>query len=86
MVNDVMFKNGFTVNRIGNVKDYLNIRKYFNYVRARLENITSTLQLNNNVREKFKMIFANGVRFWNITDKMFEYKKENYERWLENEL
>ena len=86
MVNDVMFKNGFTVNRIGNVKDYLNIRKYFNYVRARLENITSTLQLNNNVREKFKMIFANGVRFWNVTDKMFEYKKENYERWLENEL
>lgn len=86
MVNDIMFKNGFTVNRIGNVKDYLNIRKYFNYVRARLENITSTLQLNNNVREKFKMIFANGVRFWNVTDKMFEYKKENYERWLENEL
>lgn len=86
MVNDVMFKNGFTVNRIGNVKDYLNIRKYFNYVRARLENITSTLQLNNNVREKFKMIFANGVRFWNVTNKMFEYKKENYERWLENEL
>ena len=86
MANDVMFKNGFTVNRIGNVKDYLNIRKYFNYVRARLENITSTLQLNNNVREKFKMIFANGVRFWNVTDKMFEYKKENYERWLENEL
>lgn len=82
MVNDVMFKNGFTVNRIGNVKDYLNIRKYFNYVRARLENITSALQLNNNIREKFKMIFANGVRFWNVTDKMFEYKKENYERWL----
>ena len=44
---------------------------------------TSTLQLNNNVREKFKMIFANGVRFWNITDRMFEYKKENYENWLE---
>lgn len=82
MANDVMFKNGFTVNRIGNVKDYLNIRKYFNYVRARLENITSALQLNNNIREKFKMIFANGVRFWNVTDKMFEYKKENYERWL----
>lgn len=85
MVNDIMFKNGFTVNRIGNISDYLNIRKYFNYVRARLENITSTLQLNNNVREKFKLIFANGVRFWNVTDKMFEYKKENYERWLENE-
>ena len=83
MVNDVMFKNGFTVNRIGQINDYLNIRKYFNYIRARLENITSTLQLNNNVREKFKMIFANGVRFWNITDRMFEYKKENYENWLE---
>lgn len=83
MANDIMFKNGFTVNRIGSIKDYLNIRKYFNYVRARIENITSTLQLNNNVREKFKMIFANGVRFWNVTDRMFEYKKENYERWLE---
>ena len=85
IVNDVMFKTGFTVNRLGYIKDYLNIRVYFNYVRARIENITSDLQLSNNVRQKFKNIFANGVRFWNVTDQMFKYDKENYERWLKNE-
>lgn len=85
IVNDAMFKNGFTVNRLGNIKDYLNIRVYFNYVRARVENITSHLQLSNSVRQKFKNIFANGVRFWNVTEQLFKYDKENYERWLKNE-
>lgn len=88
MINDFMCQYGFTVNRLDNPKNYDNIRHYYNYVRASLENITSNLLLSNAVRAKIKEIYANGVRFWNVFDNQtpsFNYNKENYERWLNNE-
>lgn len=88
MINDFMCQYGFTVNRLDNPKNYDNIRHFYNYVRASLENITSNLLLSNAVRAKIKEIYANGVRFWNVFNNQtpsFNYNKENYERWLNNE-
>lgn len=86
-----MNRNGYTYNQIDNVKNCDNIRHYWNFVQAQLENLTSTKIMSNNVREKFKEVFARGVRFWNITDLVtnntFDFNThENYERRLNNEL
>lgn len=82
MINDFMCLYGFTYNRVDNVKNVDNIRKIYNYVRADIETI-SGMAISETVHKKFRQCFANGVRFWN-TD-TFNYDKENYERWLENE-
>ena len=89
--DNYMNKNGYTYNMIDNVKNVDNIRHYWNYVQAQIENIYSSKIISNNVREKFKEVFARGVRFWNITDLVinntFDYNlHENYERRLKNEL
>lgn len=86
-----MNKNGYTYNQIDNVKNVDNIRHYWNFVQAQLENIVSTKIMSNVVREKFKEVFSRGVRFWNITDLVtnntFDFNThENYERRLNNEL
>lgn len=81
MLNDYMCLYGFTYNRVDNIKNVDNIRKYYNYVRANVETI-SGIAISEVVHKKFKECFANGVRFWN-TD-TFDYTKENYEQWLEN--
>lgn len=82
MINDFMCQYGFTVNRLGNIKDYLDIRKYYNYVQAEIEEVKSNKTLiSNQVKNKFVEIFKNGIRFWN-TD-AYSYEKENYEKWLE---
>ena len=82
MINDFMCQYGFTVNRLGNIKDFLDIRKYYNYVQAEIEEITSNKTLiSNQVKNKFVEIFRRGIRFWNTND--YSYNKENYEKWLE---
>lgn len=82
---DYYFQYGYLVDRMGKVEDYINIRHYFNYIKADLQNITSkgTVGIPNQVRDEIKSIFADGVRFWNVTDKMFDYNVSNYERRLE---
>lgn len=85
MINDYMCQYGFTVNRLGNPKEFDNIRHFYNYVRAQIENISTNLLLSNAVRARIKEIYANGVRFWNVYNNntpSFNYDKENYERWL----
>lgn len=82
IINDYMCQYGFTVNKIGNIKEYDNIRIYYNYVQAEIQE-TSGINISKAVHDKFKEIFARGVRFWNVDN--FSYEKENYERWLENE-
>lgn len=89
--DNIMNKNGYTYNRIDNIKNVDNIRHYWNYVQAQLENLYSTKIMSNNAREKFKEVFARGVRFWNITDLVtnntFDFNiHENYERRINNEL
>ena len=85
MINDYMCLYGFTFNRLGNIKDFDNIRKYYNYIRADVQEISSDVGINisETVHDEFKRIFNKGVRFWNTDN--FNYDKENYERWLEND-
>lgn len=82
MINEQMCLFGYALNRIGNVKDYDNIRIYYNYIQAEIQE-TSGINISKVVHDKFKEIFARGVRFWNVDT--FSYEKENYERWLGNE-
>lgn len=79
---DYYYQYGYLVDRMGKVEDYINIRHYFNYIKADLQNITSKgiVGIPNQVRDEIKSIFADGVRFWNVTDKMFDYNVSNYER------
>lgn len=79
--DDYMYKYGFNYNMNGQIKDYINIRKYFNYIKANLDAI-SGVAMSNTARADLSTRFANGVRFWNSDD--IQYEKENYENWLEN--
>lgn len=81
IINDYMCLYGFTYNRVDNIKNVDNIRKIYNFVRADIETI-SGINISEQVRQKFRSCFANGIRFWN--NDTFSYNKENYERWLEN--
>lgn len=76
---------GYKYGKFGNVNDFMNIRHYFNYIQADLQNITGKTGYNipNQVRDEIKHIFGQGVRLWNVSDKMFDYEVENYERSLE---
>lgn len=80
IVNDYMCQYGYTVNRIGNLKNYLNTRKYYNYIQADIQE-TGGVNISKAVHDKFKNMFARGVRFWNVDS--FCYELENYEKWLE---
>lgn len=78
--NDFMNIYGFTFGAVANVRDYVHIRKYHNYIKAQLQSINGNLS--NSAREDLRRRFADGVRFWNGDS--VEYKYENYELWLEN--
>lgn len=80
IVNDFMVQYGFTANQIGNLFDYLNIRKYFNYIKANINSI-SGVSMSNVARNDLRRRFAEGIRFWNSDT--IDYDKENYEKWLE---
>lgn len=76
---------GFKLNRLGNIKDYDNIRVYFNFVQAVVETVLYSKNnilkpVPNIVLNKFRDIFNKGVRFWNYTGgKFIDYSKENIE-------
>ena len=80
IANDIMYRDGFTYNRFGNIKDFDNIRKYFNYIKAVIGNIGG-IAISNNARNDLRQRFLNGVRFWN-TDTI-DYSKENIEKSIE---
>lgn len=81
-VHDYMMLYGFNYNRIDNIKNVDNIRKYYNYVKAYIEEIDAGLvNISNIVHNRIREIFARGIRMWNA--RTFDYTKENYERWLE---
>ena len=76
---------------MGNINDAMRVRKYFNYVQAEVQEVYSnTLNISNEVHNKIKDIFRNGVRLWNVESGnqvvTFDVNEhENYERWLDNE-
>ena len=59
--NDFMNLYGFTFNSIANIKDYVHIRKYHNYVKAQLQGITGNIS--NTARDDLRQRFAQGVGF-----------------------
>lgn len=80
---------GFKYNRLDNIKNVDNIRKYFNFVQGVVETATYYDELGvvrpvpPKVLYKFRDAFAKGVRFWNYSGgKFLDYSKENYENWL----
>lgn len=78
---DFMELFGFSVNAVGNVKDYANIRKFHNYIKAQVQAISGALS--NTSRADLRQRFANGIRFWNQDTP--DYSQENYENWLDEE-
>lgn len=78
--NDFMNLYGFSFDSIANVKDYVHIRKYHNYVKAQLQGITGNIS--NTARDDLRQRFAKGIRFWNQDEISYQY--ENYELWLED--
>ena len=79
IANDIAYDNGYTYNRYGQVKDFVNTRKYFNYIQASVENIIGNIS--NEVKLLLHQILANGIKLWH-TDTI-NFDKENYELWLE---
>lgn len=73
---------GYEYNVLDTVAKWYNSRKYHNYVQAVIEDITAPWSLN--VKELFKIVFANGVRFWHYNNGEWNgienYVENNYER------
>ena len=85
---DIMNANGYNYNQLDNIKNVDNIRKYFNYIMADVETINAPINISNKIHNKIRDIFGNGIRLWNWVDgktfeTLFDYTKENYEKWLE---
>lgn len=78
--NDIMVMTGFSYNKLAKIKDFINIRHYFNYIQANIETISGG-DIANTMREDIRQRFANGIRFWNVDN--VDYSMENYEKWLE---
>ena len=79
IANDIAYDNGYICNKYGNVKDYVNTRKYFNYISATITNVIGNVS--NEVKNLLRQILANGIKLWH-TDTI-NFDKENYEIWLE---
>lgn len=73
---------GYRINKIDNPFNYINTRKYFNYIQFDAEYIN--INAISNVEDKIKNIFRNGVRLWNDYSKIYENIKENYEIYLDS--
>lgn len=92
IANSLMLKYGFSVNRIGNIFEYLgydtristnkNRRYYFNYIKAQIDRIYG-LPLSNVARADLRQRFESGLRFWYADNNAFQYEiKDNYETWI----
>lgn len=79
---DYIYSHGYAINRFCNPCDYIGTRKYFNYLKCDLEGVN--ILAPDNVINKIRSVFKNGVRLWNEYEDMYNYTMENYERWLEN--
>ena len=78
--NDV-YSNGYSINKFCNPCNYISTRKYFNYIKCELEGVN--ISAPDNVTNKIREIFRNGVRLWNNYNNMYNYDLENYEIWME---
>lgn len=75
-----LYNYGYSVNKIENPINYINTRKYFNYLQFDADFIN--INAPSNVEDKLKSIFRNGVRLWNDYSNIYNYTDENYENYL----
>lgn len=75
IANDIMYRDGYTYNRFGNIKNFINTRAYFNYIKAILGNINGVISTE--ARADLRDRFSKGIRFWHQDE--IDYTKENYE-------
>ena len=75
--NDFNILYGFAYDRIGKLEDFDNIRHFYNYIEADVENISAPISNLEKQRLKQKL---KSVRFWK-TDTI-DYSNKNYEEFL----
>lgn len=75
-----LYNYGYKLNRIDYIHNYINTRRYFNYIKCRIEYIN--VNMPDIVERKIKEIFNRGVRLWNDFENMYNYETENYEKWM----
>lgn len=79
-------KYGYKVNVLGNVSDYIGIRKLWNFIQADVETINSTNDDNPigvEMHDQIKTIFARGITFWTNPAGISDYSGQNYEVFLD---
>lgn len=79
-----LYNFGYKINKVCNPYDYINTRKYFNYIKCNLEFININVPLH--IEDKIKNIFSEGIRLWNSYDNIYNYSKENYEVYLDDNI
>lgn len=80
---------GYNYNKIGYLNNFIKTRKYYNYIQGIIYDIDA--QIAEQVKDKIKEIFKNGVRFWHadawkdITQLQIDFNVNNIERSIDNE-
>lgn len=76
--NDNVYRFGFTLGFFDNPKKYDKNRERFNYIKFNPEIIEyNGKSIDRQIQNKLKVIFNNGVRFWNKGYYNFEYGRNN---------
>lgn len=100
IIVETLKKYGYTLNKIGNVKDYDHIREDYNYIEASLENIIKQEfddngeliegnlvlggEISNAIMEDLRQRFSQGVRFW--SGDRVDYSLPNCEKWVREDI
>ena len=85
-ITDFTKKFGYAFNRLGNVSDYIGIRKLWNFIQADVETVNSTNDDNPigvEMHDQIKTIFARGITFWTNPAGISDYSGQNYEVFLD---
>ena len=75
-----IYNYGYKIQRIENPINYINTRKYFNYVQFKMEEIN--IEAPTIIKDKLRNIFNSGIRLWNDYSNIYNYTNENYENYL----
>lgn len=75
---------GYTFGRLGSLSDYINTRKYYNYIESIVYEISGNFA--ESVKDKLKSIFNKGVRMWHSDNwtGLIDYNLNNIERSILN--
>lgn len=90
LFNDYCLRFGYKVNKFDELINYINIRKYWNYIQAYIEELPQTYyNFNYKVENEIKNAFDRGIRFWTVADVYndtikFDYTLPNYEKYLDD--